>query len=107
MEKSDTTQNERCCECRHKHIPRDAQTIKAMKSRLNRITGQLGGIAAMLDDNRYCADILIQVAAAESALQSFGYLVLREHLETCVSEDIRSGSTDAAQEVMELIKKLK
>lgn len=81
--------------------------MKSLKNRLNRIIGQLGGIRTMLDDNRYCGDILTQVAAAESALQSFGYLVLREHMETCVVEEIRDGNTAIVDEAVELMKKLK
>ena len=40
----------------------------------------------MLDENRYCGDVLIQVAAVENALQSFGYILLKEHMDTCVDE---------------------
>ena len=61
----------------------------------------------MLDENRYCGDVLIQVAAVESALQAFGYLVLRNHLETCVTDEIRKGNTQVIGEAMELIKRLK
>ena len=95
------------CHCREKHTPRSEDTVKSLKNRLNRIIGQLGGIRTMLDDNRYCGDILTQVAAAESALQSFGYLVLREHMETCVVEEIRDGNTAIVDEAVELMKKLK
>ena len=61
----------------------------------------------MLEDNRYCGDILVQVAAVESALQSFGYLVLQNHLETCVVEEVQKGNTKIMEEAVELIKKLK
>ena len=93
--------------CRKKNTPRSEDTVKNLKNRLNRIIGQLGGIRTMLDENRYCGDILTQVAAAESALQSFGYLVLREHMETCVVEEIRDGNTAIVDEAVELMKKLK
>jgi len=61
----------------------------------------------MLDDNRYCGDILIQVAAVESAMQSFGYLILQEHMKTCMTEEVQSGNTEVVDEVLELMKKLK
>lgn len=61
----------------------------------------------MLDDNRYCGDILIQIAAVESAMQSFGYLILQEHMKTCMTEEIQSGNTEVVDEVLELMKKLK
>ena len=61
----------------------------------------------MLDENRYCGDILIQVAAVERALQSFGYMILKDHMETCVVEEIRKGNLSVVEEAVELIKKLK
>ena len=92
---------------RHKHTPRDAEALKQLKNRLNRISGQLNGISRMLDENRYCGDILIQIAAIERALQAFGYIVLEEHMATCMVEDIRSGNTQTIDEVVDLVKKLK
>ncbi|HIU30278.1 MAG TPA: metal-sensing transcriptional repressor, partial [Candidatus Egerieisoma faecipullorum] len=68
--------------CRRKATPRGEKELRLLQNRLSRISGQLGGIAKMLEENRYCGDILMQVAAAESALQAFGYLVLQNHLET-------------------------
>mgnify|MGYP005940524265 CR=1 FL=1 len=61
----------------------------------------------MLDDNRYCGDILTQIAAVESALQSFGYIILQDHLETCVVEEIQNGNKEILEEAIDLIKKLK
>ncbi len=76
-------------------------------SRVNRVKGQMEGIKAMLEENRYCGDILIQISAAESALRSIGYLVLEEHLATCVTDKIRSGDKEIIKETVELVKKLK
>lgn len=91
----------------HKHTPRDEQAIRLLQNRLNRMIGQLNGIKNMVEDNRYCGDILTQVAAVESALQSFGYIILQDHLETCVVEEIRKGNTQIVDEAVELMKKLK
>lgn len=93
--------------CRHKHTPRSEESLRALQNRLNRISGQIGGIKAMLEDNRYCGDILTQVAAVESALQAFGYCILEEHLQTCVAEGVRQGDEDILREAVGLIKKLK
>ena len=76
-------------------------------SRVNRVKGQMEGIKAMLEENRYCGDILIQISAAESALRSIGYLVLEEHLATCVTDKIKSGDKEIIKETVELVKKLK
>ena len=100
-------ENKICDCCRHKNTPRDEETLRQLHNRLNRIIGQLGGIKNMLDDNRYCGDILTQVSAVESALQNFGYIILQNHLNTCVVEEIQNGNTEILDEAVELIKKLK
>jgi len=92
---------------RHKRTPRDEAELKQLKNRLSRMAGQLNGIGKMLDENRYCGDILIQIAAIEKALQSFGYIILKEHMETCMVEDIQGGDTSVVDEALDLIKKLK
>lgn len=99
-------QDRPCC-CHHKQTPRDEATLRSLQNRLNRMIGQLNGIKNMLDDNRYCGDVLTQVAAVESALQSFGYIVLQDHMETCVVEEIRKGNLAVIDEAVDLIKKLK
>ncbi|MGN0601514.1 MAG: metal-sensing transcriptional repressor [Oscillospiraceae bacterium] len=100
--------NEKECGCiRYKHTPRNENDLKLLRNRLNRIIGQLGGIQKMLDENRYCGDILIQIAAVESALQSVGYIILQDHMKTCMAEEIKQGKTEVIDEAVELIKKLK
>ncbi len=98
---------ENTCRCHQKANSREEETLKLLKNRLNRMTGQLTGISRMLDENRYCGDILTQIAAVESALQSFGYLILQEHMETCMAEELKKGNTEIVSEAVELIKKLK
>ena len=105
MEKEQKLQPD-CC-CRHKTTPRSQAELKQYQNRLSRMIGQLSGIGKMLEENRYCGDILIQIAAVESALQSFGYLILQNHLETCVVEEIQKGNTDIIGEAIDLIKRLK
>ena len=96
-----------CAACRHKATPRDDAQLRGLQNRLSRMIGQLQGISRMLEDNRYCGDVLTQVAAVQSALQSFGHLVLREHMETCVVEQIRQGDIGVIDETVDLIKQLK
>lgn len=96
-----------CACCRHKSTPRSAKEQKSLQSRLNRIIGQLKGIQGMIDDNRYCGDILVQISAVESALQSLGYIILEEHMMTCVAEGVQQGNTRILAESVELMKKLK
>lgn len=97
-----------CPACaRHRATPRGEEELKNLQLRLSKIQGQLSGISKMLEDNRYCGDILVQVAAAEKALESVGYLLLESHLNSCVKEDILAGKEGTIEETMDLIKKLK
>ena len=96
---------EECC-CHHKTTPRQEKELKQLKNRLNRMIGQLNGISKMLDDNRYCGDVLIQLAAVDAAVKSVSRLVLQNHLETCVVEQIQQGNTEIVDEVMSLFKRL-
>jgi len=59
--------------------------------RLKRISGQVAGIQRMVEGDRYCVDVLLQVAAAEAALDRVGHLVLASHVDTCVSSALESG----------------
>lgn len=95
-----------CDCCKEKRQPRSEEDVKALKNRIHRMVGQLNGIEKMLDENRYCGDVLIQISAVEKALQNFGYIILKDHLETCVSDDIKEGNA-SMDEVIELIKRLK
>ncbi|MBQ2771050.1 MAG: metal-sensing transcriptional repressor [Clostridia bacterium] len=101
------TPTEHCPHCRYKSSPRDPEILRQLNNRLKRINGQLAGISRMLEENRYCGDILLQVAAVENALQGFGYTLLQDHLETCVTEEVKNGNPQVMGEAMDLIKKLK
>ncbi|MDE6386999.1 MAG: metal-sensing transcriptional repressor [Lachnospiraceae bacterium] len=96
-----------CACCHHKNTPRDVKEQKQLQNRINRIIGQLNGIKNMIDDNRYCGDVLIQISAVESALQSLGYIILQDHMQTCVVEEVKKGNEAIMEEAVELIKKLK
>mgnify|MGYP002523213665 CR=1 FL=1 len=97
-----------CPNCRKKkRTPRGEREKKSLENRIAKIQGQLNGIASMVEDDRYCGDVLIQIAAVEKAIQSLGYLILQSHLESCVKEDVLSGKDGVMEETMDLIKKLK
>lgn len=89
-----------------KHKEREAAEKKALVSRLSRIEGQVRGMKAMVEDDRYCVDIVTQVSAVQAALNSFNKELLARHIKTCVSEDIREGNEEAVDELCELLKKL-
>ena len=62
----------------------DEKSTRKVTTRVNRIAGQVAGIQRMVDDGRYCVDILNQIAAVRSALDALGIEILTRHLETCV-----------------------
>lgn len=95
------------CACgeRHKNTPRSAQTRKDIERRLNRAIGQLNGVKDMIEDNRYCGDVLTQLAAAESAVRRVSEIVLKEHMRTCVVEQIQAGNDEVVDEVMDLMRR--
>ncbi len=95
------------CQCRYKTTPRSGTMQKKLQIRLNRAAGQLNGISKMIEENRYCGDILIQIAAVKKALENLGYEILQEHMNTCVVEEIKNGNTDIVNEAVALMKKLK
>ena len=90
--------------CRHKD--RTPAEHKALVNRLSRIEGQVRGIRGMLEKDAYCVDILVQVAAANSALNSFSTELLAQHISTCVADDLRAGSEDKLDELIKLLPKL-
>ena len=67
-------------------------------NRLNRIAGQVRGVAQMIEDDRYCMDILHQIAAIKSALAKVESEVLKDHAACCVAEAIASGNEDDQRE---------
>lgn len=100
-----TTDEASGCACRHKDKPRSDELQADVQRRLNRAIGQLNGVKAMVEDNRYCGDVLVQLAAAEKAVHRVSELLLREHLETCVVDGIRAGNDEALTELMDLMRR--
>src|SRR3954462_14013515 len=76
------------------YTPHKEQLLK----RLARIEGQVRGISRMIEDDRYCIDILTQLGAVDTALEPVGRLVLDDHVKHCVAGALASGDPDAARE---------
>ena len=80
----------------------------AVLKRLNRIEGQVRGIARMVDEDRYCIDVVTQIAAVRAALRRAEEEVLRDHVAHCVEHAIASGDKkDQRQKITELMDVLK
>lgn len=78
----------------HRRVQRAGKA--GMITRLSRIEGQVRGLARMVEDDRYCVDVLTQVSAVRSALDAVALELLRGHTHGCVQHAIRSGNGDAA-----------
>lgn len=92
------------CEIRKKH--RSEREYKDLMNRLRRIEGQVRGLQKMLENDAYCPDILVQVSAVNSALNSFSKNLLASHMKTCVLEDIKEGREETIDELVETLKKV-
>ena len=99
---------ENCCfsEERRKYRDKEGKEYKGLISRLNRIEGQVRGVRRMLEEDRYCVDIMTQVSAIQSALGSFNEELLAQHIKTCVVRDIREGDDALVDELVTLLSKL-
>lgn len=96
-------EKECCCQ---KTKERSPEEMKGLINRLNRIEGQIRGIRGMVEKSAYCPDILIQVAAANAALNAFSKELLAEHIRTCVAQDIRDGKDETIDELVATLQKL-
>lgn len=93
------------CRC-HKTKERTEEEYKRLIHRLNRVEGQIRGIRGMLEKNAYCIDILLQVSAANAALNAFSKELLSGHIKGCVARDIREGKDESVDELVAALRKL-
>ena len=89
-----------------KRVDRNVDAKAALTRRINRIEGQVRGIGRMIDEDRYCVDVLTQVSAVRSALDALALGLLEHHLHGCVKKAVVSGDgDDAIDEAMSVVKK--
>ncbi|MDY5684377.1 MAG: metal-sensing transcriptional repressor [Treponema sp.] len=98
--------DEKCPQCSGKHKARDEREKKELMNRLKRIEGQVRGLEGMLENDAYCTDIIMQVTAVTSALNSFNKVLLGNHIKTCVADNIRAGNDDVIDELTQTLQKL-
>lgn len=99
-------EDKHCCCHEQKTKERSDDEYKKLINRLNRIEGQIRGIKGMVEKSAYCPDILIQVAAANAALNAFTKELLANHIKTCVANDIREGNDETIDELVSVLQKL-
>ena len=108
MKSPDARAGKRGVEAAYRRSRRVVQPHKALLlARLNRIEGQVRGVSNMIEQDRYCIDVLTQVSAIQSALDSAALQLLRDHTQGCVRAAIRSGRDEhAIEELMQVVRKL-
>ncbi|MBQ9658097.1 MAG: metal-sensitive transcriptional regulator [Clostridia bacterium] len=93
---------DKCC---NKKTKRGIDEKKLITNRLNRISGQINGIKKMIENDTYCNDVLIQLKAVESSIQSLSNHILENHLYNCVTRDLENGELDTIDELISLFKR--
>ena len=96
-----------CAEKSGRTKQRDEKECKDLMNRLKRIEGQVRGVEKMLEEGAYCPDIMVQISAINSALNSFNKVLLASHMKSCVVDDIQAGKGDEAiDELAALLQKV-
>lgn len=96
---------EDCCSGSERKTIRTEEEKKVLTARINRIVGQLGGVKRMVDEDRFCEDILVQLSAIDKAVRSLSGLMLARHMHTCILDDVKQGKTDSLDGIVELFKR--
>ncbi len=94
-----------CCNSQERKTVRSEEEKRKINTRLNRLAGQLKGIRRMVEEDRYCEDILIQLAAVDASVKSLSAVILKNHLHGCVVEHVMEGDTDVLDEIVTLFKR--
>ena len=84
---------------------RNIDDKKLITNRLKRVIGQIDGVIRMVDDDRYCNDILTQLSAIENSVRSLSNHILEQHLYSCVSDSLENGNLDVIDELISIFKR--
>ncbi len=105
--------NAKCAKCAHvdiceseKKYNKDGEAKKKLLNRLARIEGQIRGLEKMVDEDKYCIDVLTQSSAITSAMNSFNKEVLTNHIRNCVTANIKAGNDEIVEEMLDMLQKL-
>ena len=96
---------EKCVCEKCKTRPRTDEEKSKLVGRLNRIAGQINGVKNMIETDRYCDDVLIQLSAIDKAVKSISTLILEEHMRTCIVDQLKEGKTEAVDEIVGLFRR--
>src|ERR1700681_242692 len=81
----------------HRPMPREAGARQGLLLRLRRVEGQVRGVQKMVEEERYCPDVLVQMSAIHESLRAVERILMKDHLQHCATEALRSGDANQAQ----------
>lgn len=84
---------------------RKEEDKQKMIHRLNRISGQIEGVKKMIEEDRYCGDVLIQLSACEKAIKSLSSIILEKHMYSCIKNEVSKGNLEVIDEMMSLFRR--
>ena len=94
---------ETCCKNRVKN--RSGDQKKQLSNRINRIIGQMNGVKNMIENERYCDDVLIQLSAIDKAIKGLANIILNDHIHSCVVENVKEDHLEVLDEIVDLFKR--
>lgn len=98
-----------CSNCnkneKYKNTKRSDEDKNKLVTRINKLIGQMNGIKKMIEDDRYCDDILIQLSAIDKSIKSLANVILDNHMHTCLIENIENGNYEVVNEIIDLFKR--
>jgi DNA-binding FrmR family transcriptional regulator len=105
--RTDVDTDPHCCSANEERRSHHSDKIKTnLNLRLNRIEGQIRGLKGLIEKDTYCDDVLNQIAAVQSALNSVGRILLEGHMKSCVVDRIQSGDSEVIDELLITVNKL-
>lgn len=90
---------------KYKKTKRSDEEKNKLVTRINKLIGQMNGIKKMIEDDRYCDDILIQLSAIDKSIKSLANVILDNHMHTCLIENIENGNYEVINEIIDLFKR--
>lgn len=90
---------------KYKKTKRSDEDKNKLVTRINKLIGQMNGIKKMIEDDRYCDDILIQLSAIDKSIKSLANVILDNHMHTYLIENIENGNYEVINEIIDLFKR--
>ncbi|HET8889602.1 MAG TPA: metal-sensitive transcriptional regulator [Candidatus Angelobacter sp.] len=90
----------------HRAMPREASERESLLLRLRRIEGQVRGVQRMVEEDRYCPDVLVQMSAIHESLRAVERIMMKDHLQHCATQALRSGDAKQAQQTYDELTEL-